>query len=314
MIYLTITPNLSIAKKTIKKILDENKIQNTDIHSFYFEDNLISFYLESQIESIFDKPRVLVCHNSIFFASENKLNTKQWKRLNEFIDENKKNPNIIIFSLVGEKFSSGKKAKEVRSKLQVYEINKYDLQNIKSFVSKKIENSNIEFTPDAINFLIKRCKNNYEIIENEINKYIQLGKRVDKSLIEIHTYDFEDNSFFNFSLSYFSKDLSGMLNNYEKILHKNISEISLIALLVNDFDFLLEIKLLEGMGKTKKEINEVLKLHPFRFNKLYALHQKISNKELATKINEIYKLEKKIKHSNIKPKLLFQNFIINHAT
>ena len=153
----------------IKKIIQENNIENIDINRYNLENSTIDEIIEdASIISMFQDKKMIIVDNAYIFTSSTnkKLPEQNIDLLTKYLNSNNSNT-ILIFVVLKDKIDTRKKITTLFK--NVGKIEEYNLTNdiskivINLFKPYQINNKNV-------NLLINRVGNNLSLLSSEIEK------------------------------------------------------------------------------------------------------------------------------------------------
>ena len=116
---------------------------------------------------------------------------------------------------------------------------------------------------------------------------------------------------FAFSKSIAKRDKKDALKKYRELLSYNIEPFSIIGLLASQIRIIYQVKLLEKRRMNNKEIADTLEEKEFRIKKTKELTNLYTEKELLILMQELSKIDLKLKTSDIDANHLIEMFILN---
>ncbi len=191
-----------------------------------------------------------------------------------------------------------------------------------------------EITLDPVNY-IKNALKGYKIDENAILllKEYCLGDitKIAQECEKLKNYDFDTREItsddirelvvkklgdskdlvFAFSKSIAKRDKKDALKKYRELLSYNIEPFSIIGLLASQIRIIYQVKLLEKRRMNNKEIADTLEEKEFRIKKTKELTNLYTEKELLILMQELSKIDLKLKTSDIDANHLIEMFILN---
>lgn len=188
-----------------------------------------------------------------------------------------------------------------------------DEKTIKNFISALLKNKNIKFGNDVIELLLEKFGKNRQVIISEVEKIITyLG---DKKELEVSDLDDlvksqDEISTDQFISSFANQNKSMAINLCEKLFINNNEPIMLIRYLVNYFLKLQSAKIL--IEREDESVEEAVKKQRLFFkveNEFKAQLNKFSLNKINMILNELSKLELKIKQGGVNAKIAFLGFV-----
>ncbi|WP_350342512.1 DNA polymerase III subunit delta [Proteinivorax tanatarense] len=296
-----IEKNLNNIFKTVFAKDDEMKDYNYDLIGSDFTLNRVEEVLQG-LPFMSDK-RLVVLKNTGLFK---KNGSKKEKELENLLIEYLNNPNPQIVLVVAEvechNVKSRKIYKLIHKEGTILHCNSLKPYEIRQWIKEQFENHNIKVTGGIINTLAASLDNNLYTLENEINKIVAyLGDKETLTIEDVNAVCAFANNDNIFEL--IDKISEGKSSDAIKVLHKmnkNGTHYLLIySMIVNHFRLLTKVLDFTQRGYTSKNINNKLKLHPFRLEKAIKQTSLFTLKNLHKKLSILAKYEGKIKQGKI---------------
>lgn len=297
----------------IKKIIQENNIENIDINRYNLENSTIDEIIEdASIISMFQDKKMIVVDNAYIFTSSTnkKLPEQNIDLLTKYLNSNNLNT-ILIFVVLKDKIDTRKKITTLFK--NVGKIEEYNLTNdiskivINLFKPYQINNKNV-------NLLINRVGNNLSLLSSEIEK-IKIYKENDLNI--------EENDIINLTHKNIDMDIFKLIDNIllsnkkqaleclEEMIKYGEEPIAIIIMLANQIRIMYQSKLLIKKGYSEHEISDILEIHEFRVKKALEKSRNYTDKKILSKLEELADLDYNIKSGNIDKDIGLELFILN---
>lgn len=297
----------------IKKIIQENNIENIDINRYNLENSTIDEIIEdASIISMFQDKKMIIVDNAYIFTSSTnkKLPEQNIDLLTKYLDSNNSNT-ILIFVVLKDKIDTRKKITTLFK--NVGKIEEYNLTNdiskivINLFKPYQINNKNV-------NLLINRVGNNLSLLSSEIEK-IKIYKENDLNI--------EENDIINLTHKNIDMDIFKLIDNIllsnkkqaleclEEMIKYGEEPIAIIIMLANQIRIMYQSKLLIKKGYSEHEISDILEIHEFRVKKALEKSRNYTDKKILSKLEELADLDYNIKSGNIDKDIGLELFILN---
>lgn len=311
MVYLFYGLEEFLIDKEIKKILNDNQIDDYSINEYDLENSQINEIIDdaSTIPLFGDKKGIIV-DNSYIFSANSKKPEQDIKVLEQYL--NAINPNTtLIFKILKESVDSRKKIyKLIKEKGKISEFNK--VTNINTIVKKLLDNYNI--TDQNISLLVNRVGDNLNILEHEIEKlkiYKDNDLNITKEDILNVTVKTVNVDIFNLIENIITNNKEKAIESYNEMLKLNEEPIKIIIMLANQIRIMYQSKELIKLGYTEKNIAELLQIHPYRVKLALEKSRNYSSKILLNYLEQLADLDINIKSGNIDKNLGLELFILN---
>lgn len=248
------------------------------------------------IDMFYDKKIVIV---------KDFLNIKEQDILQKYIEKSKDN-NILILTTS----SLDERRKIVKTLKEKAKIIDTKNTNIDTFIKESFKDYEIDY--QTINMLKEYTNNNYQKIENEINKLKMLKideKKITKEDIkEITLKDFDTN-IFDFLKAINNKNKKEALNIYYKLSQNKEDEIKIIGALANNYRLLYKIKVLSNTTLDNDIMTKCNIKNPYRLKILKQESYNYSNEYLLNMLKKLSELDIKIKSGQTDKKLGMELFL-----
>lgn len=312
MIYVLYGLEEYLINKEIKKIINDNYIDEMGIEKYDLTTTLLEYIIDyCQTGSLFSDKKVVIVENSYIFSGTTKKSSLEHNisKLEEYIENINENT-ILIFNVNSEKLDERKKiVKTLKKDGIIKEFNKEN--NINSIVNSFFDGYTI--SPKAIFKFIDRVGNNLPLLENEAEKlkiYKQDTKIIDEIDIEKVVNKNVDLDIFSLIDNIVLKNKAKAIEVYNEMIRYGEEPIKILIMLASQFRIMLQAKLLYKKGYSEKDMASLLAIHPYRVKLALEKSRKFSENELIEYIEGLADLDSKIKQSEVDKKLALELFII----
>lgn len=248
------------------------------------------------IDMFYDKKIVIV---------KDFLNIKEQDILQKYIEKSKDN-NILILTTS----SLDERRKIVKTLKEKAKIIDTKNTNIDNFIKESFKDYEIDY--QTINMLKEYTNNNYQKIENEINKLKMLKideKKITKEDIKEVTLKDFDTNIFDFLKAINNKNKKEALNIYYKLSQNKEDEIKIIGALANNYRLLYKIKVLSNTTLDNDIMTKCNIKNPYRLKILKQESYNYSNEYLLNMLKKLSELDIKIKSGQTDKKLGMELFL-----
>lgn len=295
MTYLLVG-ELSLINKEIDKILKENN-SNSIISYDLEETSILNVIDDLNTLNLFDDKKIIICHNLLKIDNEEEL-LKYLKHQSD---------NVLILTDENNLDDRKKLTKELKSNNTFIDLSKSDLT---SYIKESFKDYDIDNI--SISLLKNYCNNNYNRIEQEINK-LKMYKLDDKKIISEDVKKIVkknlDKNVFDLTDAINAKDEKKIFSIYYELLNNNEDEIKIISILANHFRILYSIK--EQIKKEKDE--DIMKSlgirHPYRLKILKEQSFNYDSDNLLKLLKELSEIDIKIKNGEANKKNVMELFL-----
>lgn len=231
---------------------------------------------------------------------------------------NSPNPQSILIFSASNPEDGSQLVKYLKKECQTYAFNRLDRPQLNGFAEKRFKAAGVNIERSVLKYLIDETgyfnrETEYTIfnLENDIKKIIAYNENgniaiddIDQTLkgdLDKFAFDFLD------AVTSNKKDVAfRMLNN---ILGNGGEVFSVLGLLVNQFELMLETKEMSEFTRDTGHMAEVLKMNPFRVKKALAYADKLEKKKLQSILSQLYEIDRNIKTGMMEQNLALELLI-----
>jgi len=309
-------------KSFLKKIYSDNEEKEityfdaltTPIDDIYFE--------VSQLSLSFNK-KVYVIKNSHFFkkkqprTKENKiLKENKYEEITEFVKYDEDEETIIIFMVASDENSLDKKFPLFEA---IKNENKKFLEDLTEekwpvYINKYFSNKNYSITSDAIAELNKRVNGNLRLFIKESEKlmlYVE-GNLITLDDVKAIVTKAQEDDIFKLTKALISGNKAKAIEIYRELrVTTSVEPVTLISIMANNLVFLDSLYHLKSKKMSNQDIADKLNVKP---GKIYYALQDASNlnrKSIKKALEDLYELDKSIKHNELDRFYAFELFLLN---
>lgn len=311
MLYLLYGTENYLIKKEINKILETNSIEEINISEYNLEiDNFKDIIEDANTISLFSNKKGIIINNSYIFTGKNIKSDNDPDLFLEYF-KNINPDSIMIFTIEAEKLDERKKlVKEIKKIGTVKDFNKTN--DLTSIIKNMFGEYSINF--QDIRFLIDRCGENLDILNQEINK-IKVYKNNDKNITREDIIDLTtkniDIDIFSFVDTIVNKNKEKALETYKEMLINGEEPIKILVILANQFRIIYQAKELYKKGYSGNDISSIIGIHPYRIKLALEKARNYDSKILVKYLEQLADLDYDIKIGNIDSSLGLELFILS---
>lgn len=180
----------------------------------------------------------------------------------------------------------------------VAELNKLDINKLKLFVAKTLNQDNKKITEQTAEYLIDRIGSDMESIFNEINKlvsYVDERDVITKEDIDLLVTINITNRIFEMIDAMASKQQNKTIVLYYDLIKLREKPMRIIYLINRQFNILLQIKELSRLGYQNSEISKKIGIPPFAVSKNLKQSNKFTLDKLRSYLEYTIQMEADIK-------------------
>ena len=311
MVYVLYGLEEFLIDKEIKKILNDNKIDELSIERYDLENKCLDNIIDlCNTPNLFADKKAIIVSNAYIFTGIVKKGIEQNIDILDNYLNNIDEKTILIFKIITEKLDERKKiVKKIKSFANVIEFNNNN--NLSSIVKTFFDDYKV--SPKTLNLFIERVGNDLALLEREAEK-LKIYKFDEKV---INDEDIINSIHKNIELDIFKlidniviKRKKEALEVYNEMLKMGEEPIKIMLMLANQFRMMYQIKLMYKKGYSEKDMASTLAIHPYRVKLALEKGKKFTEESLINLLDELCLLDSKIKLSEVDKKLALELFIM----
>lgn len=268
--------------------------------------------------SIFSERRIIWAKDYAPLIKKNSkgFGEKELEKIAAYI-ENPNPQSILIFS-ASEPDDGSQLVKYLKKQCKSYAFDRLDRPQLNGFAEKRFSAAGVSIDRRVLKYLIDETgyfnrETEYTIfnLENDIKKIIAYNETgiiseedIDQTLrgdLDRFAFDFLD------AVTSNKKDVAlRLLNN---ILGHGGEVFSVLGLLVNQFELMLEAKELSEITRDSQKMADMLKMNPYRVKKALSFADKFEKKKLQSILSQLYEIDRNIKTGMIEQNLALELLI-----
>ncbi len=302
-------------KKIVKDIFNDEEINLVEFNGY--ENSLDEIKNECDQFSLISNKKVVVVKDAYYLSSEKPtkkiaVNNDETNILKYLDDENSLTTLIFIVntSKINQKSNLYKKIKE---KGKIYELKDVSKEEWPLFVKKYFESKNITIEQKAIDEIVIRSQNDLNVFNNEVSKLIlyKMNNITYEDVDKIFTKPLEDNAF-EFVNALLSDNKEKAYSIYKELRVTNgIEPVILMNLIANQLIFYDLVYTLDKANYSENKIAAKLDAHPYRVKMTLKNLRSFNGGKIKKALNDLYILDKRIKHNEVDRFYNFELFILN---
>ena len=312
MIYLLYGLEEYLLKKEVKKIIENEKIEDINISYYSMNNDKLEVIIDDfQTYSFFSDKKLVVVEDSFVFTSKKGDIEQKIELLDKYLNDY--NPDtIIIFTVIDEKLDSRKKLFKIINKVgRIIECN--SPKDLKPIVKEMFLDYNI--SPKTLELFIDRVGKNLGILNSEANK-IMIYKDNDLTITEEDILNLTskiivEEDLFKLVDYIIKKDKKEALMYYNGLLKLEMEPFKIIVTLANKIRLIYQTKELFRLGHTENDIVSILKINPKQIYFLREPIRKYNSEDLINILSKLADLDLNIKSGKIDSKKGLELFILN---
>ena len=308
MNYLIISNYYKLINKTINDIKNKNaETIKMDLNINTLED-IIN---EAKYNSLFDSNKNILVYNCNLF-SNNKLTDEDQELLVDYLSNSNPSNNLIFIQ--NDAADNRKKVvKLIKDKGKMFDFSKLYYNDLLKNINDYIKENNWDINNDVINYIIKSCNNNYDLICNELDKLILCYPNkvsLDEARKIIST-NINDNVF-KFVDEVLKKDYEKSLSLLKDLKVYKVDPSVILNMIYRDFRFIF---LYKAATMEKLNVENVFRtegLADWQLNKVVDNSRKFSFEEVLNTIKLLSLYDYKYKSGKIDRSLIIETFLLEY--
>lgn len=308
--YLIYGIDNGLIKNKEKEIL--KKINISLINKYDLEVSPVDVILEDALTmNLFADKKVIIIENAYIFgsSSDQKISDRFLEYFNTF-----NSSTYIIFELNVDKVDSRKKITKKISEIgKVFEVKKLETNDLFQIIEKRFKDNNYTISTELINYLVSLLNDNYENINNELDKIFLLGKEdknITKEDLDGLIIPSLDDDIFSLIDAITNKDKNKSIKLYQEFINRNEDMIKIIYLLASKYRLMLQVRLLSDRGYLESDIAKTMQIHPYRAKMVLREAYKYELSNLIKILKELDYLDRDIKLGNVDKNLALEVFLL----
>lgn len=306
-----------MVKKQVKKFLTESFPNSNRYNVIYLnshnvtEGNIVD---ECEQMSLSADTKVVVVENSNFLTAERSKDKMIFTDVLLKYLKNENENTKLVFTVTYDKQLDSRNSivKFVRENGKIIECKDLGNSDWKLYVSKYFERRSVTISQDAVNEICKRCNGDLNIFINETDKLL-LYKMNNITLGDVEliiTKPLEDNLWDILDKLLHHKKAEA-IDIYRDLLLKKVEPVVLISIVSSSLLFLDRVLYLNSMHYNAYKISSMVASYPKKVIETINDFKNIDRKTVSKALDDLYVLDKTIKHNNIDRFYGFELFLIN---
>lgn len=312
MNYIIYGEDLSQIQDKLQKIIDDNK----DALLARFDDELVDNDINEVINacrnvSLFNS-KVLVLYKDPKFLI-NKVNEDIIMPFIEYCKKPEYETTLVLYTYENSFNSRLFSFKEISSNAEVLKYSRMNKKDFYSFSRNLINQSNLNISNDAQNYLIDSVNLDTSLLKQNIEVLKLYPDVIDINAIKKLITFSSDEDVFNLINSLTSKDVENSIIYARRLLKIEESILRLISTLSSQLRFLYAVNYYYELGKRNDEIMEILNInHSFRLTKAFEALRYLKGKDIMNLLSKLSDLDVSLKlDDEFDEKLKLELFIIS---
>ena len=308
--YLIYGIDNGLIKNKEKEIL--KKINISLINKYDLEVSPVDVILEDALTmNLFADKKVIIIENAYIFgsSSDQKISDRFLEYFNTF-----NSSTYIIFELNADKVDSRKKITKKISEIgKVFEVKKLETNDLFQIIEKRLKDNNYTISTELINYLVSLLNDNYENVNNELDKIFLLSKEdknITKEDLDGLIIPSLDDDIFSLIDAITNKDKNKSIKLYQEFINRNEDMIKIIYLLASKYRLMLQVRLLSDRGYLESDIAKTMQIHPYRAKMVLREAYKYELSNLIKILKELDYLDRDIKLGNVDKNLALEVFLL----
>lgn len=204
--------------------------------------------------------------------------------------------------------------KELKKECRTYDFDRLDRVQLAAFAEKRFKTAGVAIKRDILRYLIDETgyfnrESEYRIfnLENDIKKIIahSNGQEITEEDISAALNGDMDTFVFNFLDAAAGKKKDMAFTLMHNMMNTGTDVFAITAMLVSQFEILLEVKEFKEDSMTLAEIVKIMKIHEFRVKKAMQTADRFTKTKLKEILVQLYEIDR-----NIKTGVLDQNIAL----
>ena len=273
-----------------------------NLNVYWANETDLSFVIEDALTPpFFSEYKMIVLRNPIFLTTKKQkdVSDEKIKQLMDYLSHD--NPFTIFVIYHDEKnFDERKKiVKELRKKVQFFEIDKLDDKQLFKVTHKSIKSRGCDIDTEALVLLLSRLPNDLLEISHEVNKLCLYTNHIKVEDVNVMVAKKLEDNVFDLTKAILNKETAKCISIYKDLIVNNEEPVKLIVLIASSLRLLYQVKLFDRKGYNDREIGTMLSLNPFRLKYIRADGKDYEINDLLKMIDQLSHLDVMIKTGKI---------------
>lgn len=205
--------------------------------------------------------------------------------------------------------------KELKKECRAYDFDRLDRVQLGAFAEKRFKTAGVSIKRDVLRYLIDETgyfnrESEYRIfnLENDIKKIIAHsdGQEVRPEDISSALNGDMDTFVFNFLDAAAGKKKDVAFTLMHNMMNTGVDVFAITAMLISQFELLLEVKEFKEDSMTSAEIVKIMKIHEFRVKKAMQTADRFTKAKLKEILVQLYEIDRNIKTGVLEPNLALE--------
>lgn len=302
--------NLNQRKNEIIKSVLVDDTMNLYIHNYTDENDLIDLVMECNTYPFLADNKVIVYDNPAFLLGDSKNSI-------DVLVNYLKDPNdytTLILTLDKSLNSNTTIYKTLSKYIHIEKFEKITATEFVNYIKNDIKSRNIKIDKDALDLLIERLPVDVSNYQNEIDKLVTYGKKIDYETVDNLVSPLVENDVFKLTNAINNNDLANSIKILRDLLSNNKNDVlALIGLIASQYRSMNQVLLLHNLGYSNNAIAEELAVSSGSVYYKLKECSNLSNRDLMDKLNQLATLDEQIKTGKIEPVNGLELFIVRNV-
>lgn len=306
-------------KKALQKQIVLTEDDELNAASFDMNEHLLGAAIdEANTIPFFGDKRLVAIENPYFLTGEKKKTTLEHDTTDfmSYLDSPSDSTVLVIYApyeKLDERKKVVKQLKKVATTIDVKEMAEND---VRKYVQQSIKNEGYDITPEAFDLFVHLTDMDLSKIMSELNKillYSSDTKKITKPMIEALVPKTLEHNIFDMVNYVVAGQAEDALILFRDLLLQGEETIKINAILIGQFRLLLQVKIMQGAGYQQSNMQDVLKVHPYRLKLAQQQARPFNEETLKRMFIDLVENDYKIKTGALGKELLFELFLLKHG-
>lgn len=224
---------------------------------------------------------------------------------------------VLVFYAPYEKLDERKKIVKLLKKVAtIIDVTTMAEKDVRQYVQQSIKNEGYTMTPEAFELFIHLTDMDLSKIMSELTKlllYSSDTKKITKPMIESLVPKTLEHNIFDMVNYVVNGQAEDALVLYRDLLLQGEETIKINAILIGQFRLLLQVKIMQGAGYQQSNMQDIIKIHPYRLKLAQQQARQFSEETLKEMFKGLVETDYGIKTGALDKELLFELFLLKHG-
>lgn len=304
-----------IRKAFLSSVLEEDEA-SLNFGQFNMKETTVDMAIQEAESFPFFGDKRLVFINDPYFLTGEQVKSDIDHDLNQLMDyvKNPSDFSVVVIFASYEKLDKRKKlTKTLLKEVEVIDATPMQERELSAYVKNHCQDKGYQLDQQALSLLLSRTNFKLTAIMSELDKLMLFHTEdrqiTSESIMALVTPSLESNVF-SINDYVLSGNVQAAIAAFNDLVKQKEEPIKILAIMINQFRLLLQVKILRNHGYQQAEIAKVLKVHPYRVQLAVKKEQAFSKEVLSLAYRHLIDADYNIKTGKMASHLQFELFVM----